>query len=144
MKAISLYEPWASLMAIGAKRNETRGSRTHHRGDIAIHAAKTDTGFNDELAAVTVSAFRTRGFDFKLNFGCIVAVVDLWDVSPSERFAYQGVDTLLNQIPLTSEERIFGNYAPGRFIYQTRNLRRLKTPVPPDLIAALGAAEARK
>lgn len=38
LKAITLWEPWASLMAIGAKKNETRGCWTKHRGDIAIHA----------------------------------------------------------------------------------------------------------
>jgi len=130
MKAITLYEPWASLMAIGAKANETRGSRTAHRGDICIHAAKADVGFSDVLAVAAISAFRSRGFNFHLNFGCIVAVVEIWDVQPSEAFTFQGMDKMFLQIPLTSEEKVFGNYAPGRFIYRTRNLRRLKTPVP--------------
>ncbi|MCI0391874.1 MAG: hypothetical protein MOB07_24290 [Acidobacteria bacterium] len=39
LKALSLRQPWASLMAIGAKRNETRGWCTKHRGWVAIHAA---------------------------------------------------------------------------------------------------------
>jgi hypothetical protein len=40
MKAISLWQPWATLVAIGAKTIETRGWSTSYRGPIAIHAAK--------------------------------------------------------------------------------------------------------
>jgi len=40
MKAITILEPWASLIACGAKRYETRGWPTKYRGEIAIHAAK--------------------------------------------------------------------------------------------------------
>lgn len=40
MKALSLWQPWATLMVIGAKRNETRGRWDyHHTGPVAIHAA---------------------------------------------------------------------------------------------------------
>lgn len=40
MKAISLWQPWASLIAAGVKSIETRGWPTNYRGQIAIHAAK--------------------------------------------------------------------------------------------------------
>jgi hypothetical protein len=36
MKALTLIQPWASLVAIGAKRVETRGWRTSYRGPLAI------------------------------------------------------------------------------------------------------------
>lgn len=42
MKAITIWQPWASLLAIGAKRYETRNWETKYRGPIAIHAAKKD------------------------------------------------------------------------------------------------------
>lgn len=38
--AISLWQPWASLMASGHKSIETRSWSTHLRGLVAIHAAK--------------------------------------------------------------------------------------------------------
>ena len=41
-RAISLTQPFASLMAIGAKKVETRAWRTHFRGWVAIHAAKAN------------------------------------------------------------------------------------------------------
>jgi len=39
MKAITLHQPFASLVALGVKRIETRSWPTKHRGLIAIHAA---------------------------------------------------------------------------------------------------------
>lgn len=41
MKALSLWQPWATLIAIGAKQYETRGWSTPYRGPLIIHAAKT-------------------------------------------------------------------------------------------------------
>jgi hypothetical protein len=39
MKAISLWQPWATLLTCGAKRYETRSWKRTYRGPIAIHAA---------------------------------------------------------------------------------------------------------
>lgn len=38
MKALSLWQPWASLMAFGEKKIETRCWSTKFRGEMAIHA----------------------------------------------------------------------------------------------------------
>jgi hypothetical protein len=43
MRAISLWQPWATLIAIGAKSVETRSWATPFRGELVIHAAKTWT-----------------------------------------------------------------------------------------------------
>src|SRR5690348_441422 len=40
MKAITLTQPWATLVAVGEKRIETRSWSTSYRGLLAIHAAK--------------------------------------------------------------------------------------------------------
>lgn len=40
MKAITVWQPWASLLVSGRKRYETRSWATSYRGPIAIHAAK--------------------------------------------------------------------------------------------------------
>jgi hypothetical protein len=42
MKAITIWQPWASLLACGAKKYETRSWKTDYRGPIAIHVAKKD------------------------------------------------------------------------------------------------------
>jgi hypothetical protein len=121
LKAITLYEPYASLMAIGAKRNETRGCRTSLRGDIAIHAAKKDYGCSEAVGYAAVKAFRDRGLEPSPDtLGCLVAVVNLYDVQPAERV-----------YPTSSaEELAFGNYLCGRWIYLTHTVRRLAKPVP--------------
>jgi len=40
IKAISLWQPWASAMALGFKKNETRHWATKYRGPLLIHAAQ--------------------------------------------------------------------------------------------------------
>lgn len=40
VKAITIWQPYASLVALGIKTIETRGWSTNYRGPIAIHAAK--------------------------------------------------------------------------------------------------------
>lgn len=39
MPVLTLWQPWASLVALGVKTIETRSWATKHRGRIAIHAA---------------------------------------------------------------------------------------------------------
>ncbi len=124
-RAISLTQPWATLMAIGAKKVETRAWRTHFRGWVAIHAAKSfpsecrallnDDPFADALDAAGVNRDA-------LPLGQILAVTE---IVHCERTEHANVAEL---------EAAFGNYAPGRFAIVTAGLRRLKTP-----IAARGA-----
>lgn len=40
MKALTLHQPWASLISGGQKWIETRSWKTEYRGELAIHAAK--------------------------------------------------------------------------------------------------------
>lgn len=40
MKAISIKEPWATLILEGKKTIETRTRNTHYRGKILLHASK--------------------------------------------------------------------------------------------------------
>lgn len=46
MKALTLWQPWASLVALGVKTVETRSWSTPYRGPLAIHAAATPDGFD--------------------------------------------------------------------------------------------------
>lgn len=40
MKAVTISQPFATLVALGAKTLETRSWATKHRGDLAIHAGQ--------------------------------------------------------------------------------------------------------
>ena len=50
MKAVSLWQPWASLIVHGIKGVETRGYPTNVRGRVAIHATKKG-GFDEMCLA---------------------------------------------------------------------------------------------
>lgn len=134
MKILTLTQPWATLMAIGAKHIETRGWRTSHRGPVAIHAAK---GFPAECRALclepgpipqalTRHGVATLGKLIEVA-GCIVAVVDLVDCCPTDLDLSLMAARDIYRIP---DERHLGNYGPGRFAWITRDVRRLAKPIP--------------
>ena len=124
IKAISLTQPWATLMAIEAKKYETRGWYTNHRGPTAIHAAK---GFPKEAQALCLeepfcSVLRAVGYNLitDLPLGCILAVGNLNTVYKTTYVARQ----------LASQEIAFGDYSAGRYAYQFLAMQRLAIPIP--------------
>lgn len=116
LKAVSLHQPWASAVPLGIKTIETRGFRSHHRGDLAICAAKLKPDEDDYLRFCSAGA----GMGAELPLGVVVAIVDLYDVQPTEK--------LIKRI--TVFESGWGNYGPGRFGWLFRDIRPLAEPVP--------------
>lgn len=116
MKAISLWQPWATLIAIGAKQFETRSWYTGYRGPLAIHAAKrkiVPTEINDAIiAALHLEEFITLN---ELPLGCVVCTVDLIDCIPTEHAVAWGL--------IRDAERAFGDYTPGRFAWKLENVQ---------------------
>jgi hypothetical protein len=132
MKAISLYQPWATAMAIGAKQIETRGRLTHFRGDLAICAAKKRMTPRDIPIDVHKWMRNNWGSDnlenilVALPYGKVVCVVTVYDC----RDAFE-----VWQAGLIENEAVLGGYHDqgypcGRFAWMTHNLRQLETPVP--------------
>lgn len=115
MKVLSLRQPWAHAMVLRRKRIETRSWRTHYRGPLAIHAARNFTAEEQQFA-------RRIGLEPKeLVRGAIVCVVDLVECLPVG-------DLRLAQM-LTDDERLLGNYGPGRWGWVTSNPRQLREPL---------------
>lgn len=135
MKALSLYQPWASLIAVGAKRYETRPWRTPYRGPLLICAAKKGVGSDYIAESVARSAAGQRalgGIDpRKLPLGCAVCLVDLVACYPTEDLEegdsrlWGGMERLL-----ASDELYFGDFSGGRFAWRLDNVRALATPIP--------------
>lgn len=79
MKAITIRQPWAHLIAAGVKRVENRSWPTAHRGPLAIHAAKISAGID----AATLAEMELRGIVIPpaatLAYGAIVAIVNVVD-----------------------------------------------------------------
>lgn len=122
MKALSLIQPWASLVANGAKHWETRSWRTHFRGPVAIHASKGFPGEYRDLCWLedfaTALEFAT---DRALPLGAIVAVVEITDCLPTSEWL---------QKHQSYPEEDFGGYGPNRFAWHIENVRKLTTPIP--------------
>lgn len=121
VKAISLWQPWASLWAAGIKINETRSRPTSHRGLLAVHAALK----RDRLGPIVYSdvpVMRTAGklalSYSNLPFGAIVGVVEITHCFPTGAFDWDPLECKL------------GNFAPGRFAWRAENARLFKDPIP--------------
>lgn len=92
MKAITIWQPWASLLACGAKKYETRSWKTDYRGPIAIHAAKKDVHsiLGDLPYDVIVPMFASLYKEMEINSGvgdwleqrqgCIIATAELVNI----------------------------------------------------------------
>jgi hypothetical protein len=146
MKAITLTQPWASLVSIGAKRIETRSWQTRYRGVLAIHAGKGLgpvggwAGLEDMYTREPVRSHITPlicgggTWDVRrLPFGAIIAVADLVECERITPLRIQQNGWLFadgQRWELTEQERAFGDYEPGRFAWLLSNIRMLSTPLP--------------
>lgn len=134
MKALTILQPWASLIACGAKKIETRSWPTSYRGPIAIHAGKGE----QYLDLCAEEPFFSAMVDEVENYnpGCVIAIADLVDCQKiigrvSLKIADQKrVKAVLeNQAIVIGDEYEFGDYTPGRFALILENVRRIE-PVP--------------
>ena len=123
MKALSLLQPWASLVVIGAKKIETRGWQTKHRGKLLIHASRGKAG----SIFASESPFKKYIQDFtKLPFGAIIGKVTLTDIIRTEELFLD--DTEMNR--LTMEEKAFGDYSSGRYAWILEEPVQFEEPIP--------------
>lgn len=121
MKAISLWQIWASLIRYNLKEFETRSWGTRYRGKLVIHAAKT----REELwngPDLGYRLLRQAGASIEeLPFGAALCVADLVDcIRMTPAFiALQ-----------TSQERAFGLWQVGRYAWKLANVRPFPAPIP--------------
>jgi hypothetical protein len=122
MKAISLLQPWASLVVTGFKQWETRSWNTQFRGRLLIHASGRRDGLARSLCT-TIDLFSgriggIRGF-YALPLGAIIGEVTL-------------VSTQKTDMPylLSDEEFAFGDYSPGRWMWQLADPVHYVEPIP--------------
>jgi hypothetical protein len=123
VKTISLWQPWATLVAIGAKQYETRSWSMKYRGLLAIHAAKRMDLLQKEfcLQDPFYSVLHAKGYTVgNLPLGGIVAVVKIIEITPTEAI----VKTL------SKNEVAFGNYASGRYAWKLELVKMLEKPIP--------------
>lgn len=101
VKALTLTQPWATLVAIRAKVIDTRGRSWGytHRGELAIHASKTFPRGDRDLCYLQpfAGALGRAGFSAPCDLptGAIVAVAELQDVLEIQGGARAGRKALM-------------------------------------------------
>lgn len=156
MKFLTIRQPWAQLIAVGAKTIETRPFSTKYRGPLAIHAGKA----NDLAASAVLDVvLHDRGLGCFADdewthppLGAVVAVCDLIDVVPICEMAdaptgatavvrpaddepilmclsHDGLGFAWRVRRNLSDQLPFGDFTPGRFAWMLDNVR-LIDPVP--------------
>ena len=136
MMALSMWQPWASLVSVEAKKWETRGWSTNYRGPLAIHAAKRWTidqkflincwPFQAALGPlvgqpVDLTGRRWWGVETEhLPFGAVIAVCELVDCIKTDGMTQAQIGT----------DRPFGDFSLGRYAWKLENMRRLPVPIP--------------
>ena len=167
MKALTVYHPWAHLIAIGAKRFETRGQKTNHRGPLVIHAG-LDTGAAKTLLPDPDAARPEWPAPFRRHLpddwnkyyalvpgGRLVAVVEVMSCQPADDVARMlrrcAKDAATAKARQRSEEELaFGDFRAGRWALEMRVLARLDGTrlvrgqqgfwnLPPDIEAAVAS-----
>lgn len=155
IRALSLTQPYASLVALGAKRIETRSWPTSYRGPLAIHASK---GFPREYQALCLEEpFRSalaptrqtvrlevdqKGYVARgacLPLGCIVAVCELvecyrvvYDFATRRALIMDHVGATFDPVSYRryEQELAFGDYTPGRYMWLLKDVQALEKPIP--------------
>jgi len=116
IKVITLWQPWASLVANGYKQLETRSWKTDYIGPILIHSAKRwkvdQQKFYEEHAKEFIGN--------NVPLGEILAIGDLVGCMPTDMVS--GI--------ITDRELLFGDYSLDRFVWVLNNVRVFNTPVP--------------
>lgn len=136
MKALSLTQPWATLVAIGAKRIETRSWGTSYRGPLAIHASKGfpkwaqetcwEEPFRHALVSGGEAVAEPKG---SLPLGAVIATCRL---AHCKFIRDPGMMSTRDwKIPTSEEhEYFFGDYTPGRFAWFLDDVQALPEPIP--------------
>lgn len=155
MKALTVLQPWTSLLACEAKKYETRSWKTNYRGPIAIHAAKRDPSKISLLGMENFKEECEKAFDEYglgtwafLPTGCVVATAELVNCWHIVYNPGTNIDVAKN-IPIgaeldvprkhpdfhkfivpTEREMLFGDWTPGRYAWEFANMKVLENPIP--------------
>jgi hypothetical protein len=120
LPAVTLWQPYATLVALKIKPFETRDRRPPGRligADVAIHAALRKPKFGEITRAINETMIALTGnhlwFEI-LPFGAVVCIARLMEAVPAD------------SVPPDP----FGDYSPGRWAWKLDDVRPLRPPVP--------------
>lgn len=106
MKALTLWEPYASAIEKGLKKYETRSWKTSYRGPLVIHASVKPLTKEYQLLA--------KRYGIKSVFGEIVAIAELTDC----QIMTQELIDIQSQVEID-----LGDWRVGRYAWCFKNIR---------------------
>lgn len=129
-KALTLTQPWATLVALGIKTVETRSWRANYRGPLLIHAAKgwtsEDRSFAVDLQVrgiLPTAPDRSKWSLQSYPLGAIVATATLFT-------AWRTSAVTSGIAPLSRLEKELGDYGPDRWAWFLTDVVALPEPIP--------------
>jgi activating signal cointegrator 1 len=122
VKAISLWQPWASLWLSDSKVHETRHWTTRYRGILLVHAAKRPIDDCDD--AVRVVCVKQFGLDYRAGLprGALIGIVRLTTVLPTVND--------WNDNAAHAADKVCGDWSPGRFAWRRDDFLAFDRPIP--------------
>ena len=134
LKALTMTQPWATLVALGENSIETRSWSTSYRGPLAIHSAKAcpkeARALCDQEPYRRVLARGGYSSADDLPRGSVIALARLDEVIAFTRSSLRETRARAARGLLPAHEADFGDFSPGRFGFVLSHVQQLSTPVP--------------
>ncbi|MGG1880520.1 ASCH domain-containing protein [Paenibacillus cisolokensis] len=134
MKAITIIQPWATLITLGEKQFETRSWATKHRGELAIHAGKKIDREACEVPEIKAALARHEYTADNLPNGAVLAIANMtecWSIGTDYQSGmpvlYNGEGGKSRGVGLKEDK--FGWFGTGRYAWEMVNVRRLPEPI---------------
>lgn len=142
MRALTIRQPWAALLAHRQKAFETRSFKVSYRGPVALHASANADDLDLDLLASdpfrsVLERLQLARFDDAektmritgLTFGAIVAVGRLEGCFKTAA-SRETVRARAAQGRVPKHEIAFGDWRDGRFAWLLNDVRILREPIP--------------
>lgn len=110
MKAITIKQPWASLIAYGLKDIENRSWKTNYRGRVLIHAGKREKQFGMPRKLFSDDVVHSVIVSKELPMGAIIGSVEIVDCVKNHpsMWAVEGAWHWVLENPILFSEPITG------------------------------------
>jgi len=125
MRALTICQPWATLMFAGVKLFETRSWAPHRDcldKPFAIHAGKKPIKVKDLPRALDALCVEQLGalYATTVPFGQVLGIATLLAFKPTAEFVDQ----------ISARERLVGDWSAGRFAWCFQWEEQFEEPIP--------------
>ncbi len=123
MQALTIREPWASLIVSTNKKFETRDWKRNYRGLLAIHSGKQSVPVEDYPLGLEeiLDDLEITQNDLNNNKQKIIAIATLKEI-------HLMTDKFINE--QTELERLTGFWEPGLYAWELTDIKPITQPIP--------------